>query len=56
MPSLDTLEALAVALGVTPAWLAYGLGSREAGRHRLEGVPLGATGRSIGLPFEKGAK
>lgn len=29
MPGLDTAEALAVALGVSPAWLAYGLGPME---------------------------
>ena len=32
VPSLDTLEALAVALGVSPAWLAYGEGPREISR------------------------
>ena len=29
MPGLDTAEALAIALGVSPAWLAYGLGPME---------------------------
>jgi len=29
MPSLDTLELIAKALGVSPAWLAYGEGPRE---------------------------
>lgn len=28
-PPLDTLEALAIALGVSPSWLAYGVGSRD---------------------------
>lgn len=32
MPSLDTLEDLARALGVSPAWLAFGTGSRELPR------------------------
>lgn len=31
-PSLSTIEALAVALGVSPAWLAYGTGPRELPR------------------------
>lgn len=34
VPSLDTLEALAVALQVAPAWLAYGQGPREPARRR----------------------
>lgn len=29
LPTLDTLEALAVALGVSPSWLAWGVGDRE---------------------------
>lgn len=29
MPQIDTLESLAKALGVSPAWLAYGEGPRE---------------------------
>jgi transcriptional regulator with XRE-family HTH domain len=29
MPSIATVEAFAVALGVSPAWLAYGLGPME---------------------------
>lgn len=29
MPGLDTTEALAVALGVSPGWLAFGEGQRE---------------------------
>lgn len=29
MPALDTLEALAKALGVSPAWLAFGEGQQE---------------------------
>lgn len=32
MPAIDTLEKLATALGVSPAWLAYGLGPRELPR------------------------
>lgn len=31
-PPLDTLEALAVALGISPAWLAFGTGPRELPR------------------------
>lgn len=34
MPSLDTVEALAKALGVSPAWLAYGEGPMEAPTRR----------------------
>lgn len=29
MPAADTIEALAQALGVSPCWLAYGIGPRE---------------------------
>ena len=32
MPSLDTLELIAKALGVSPAWLAFGEGPRELPR------------------------
>ena len=34
MPSLDTLEQVAKALGVSPAWLAYGEGPMEAPTRR----------------------
>lgn len=34
MPTLDTLEQLAKALGVSPAWLAFGEGPRELPRRR----------------------
>lgn len=34
MPALDTLEAVAKALRVSPAWLAYGEGPRELVRRR----------------------
>ena len=34
MPQLDTLESLAKALRVSPAWLAYGEGPGEARRRR----------------------
>ena len=34
MPSLDTVETLAKALGVSPAWLAYGEGPMEAPTRR----------------------
>lgn len=35
MPTIDTLETLAKALDVSPAWLAYGLGPMEASRRRM---------------------
>lgn len=38
-PGIDTLEALARALGVSPAWLAYGIGSRELPRRRRSSEP-----------------
>lgn len=34
MPGLDTAEALANALGVSPGWLAYGLGPVELPKRR----------------------
>ena len=34
MPGLDTAEALAKALGVSPGWLAYGLGPMELPKRR----------------------
>lgn len=34
MPTLDTLEDVANALGVSPAWLAYGIGPMETTRQR----------------------
>ena len=34
MPSIATVESLAVALGVSPAWLAYGLGPMELPNRR----------------------
>lgn len=39
-PSLATLEALAVALGVSPAWLAFGTGPRELPRRGSRSLPL----------------
>ena len=40
MPSIATVEALAVALGVSPAWLAYGLGPMELpSRRRKAATP-----------------
>ena len=41
MPGLDTLEAVAKALSVTPAWLAFGIGPMEAParRSRLAAAP-----------------
>lgn len=35
MPGLDTAEALANALGVSPGWLAYGLGPMELPKRRI---------------------
>lgn len=37
MPGLDTTEALAVALGVSPGWLAFGEGPRELPARRRGG-------------------
>jgi transcriptional regulator with XRE-family HTH domain len=34
MPGIDTAEALANALGVSPGWLAYGLGPMELPKRR----------------------
>jgi len=42
MPTLDTLEQLAVLLGVSPAWLAYGLGPMEP-PHRQSRPSASAT-------------
>jgi transcriptional regulator with XRE-family HTH domain len=39
MPSLDTLELISKALGVSPAWLAYGEGPREDPRRRSHQSP-----------------
>lgn len=41
-PSLATLEALAVALGVSPAWLAFGEGPRELPRRGARRQPAAA--------------
>lgn len=38
MPSIATVEAFAVALGVSPAWLAYGLGPIELPSRRRRAV------------------
>jgi transcriptional regulator with XRE-family HTH domain len=35
LPRLDTLEQLANALGVSPAWLAFGEGQSEPKRRRV---------------------
>lgn len=62
MPSLSTLEDLARALGVSPAWLAFGEGPRELPRRgsrraaeaavmpETAGPPTTATGGSRGHP------
>lgn len=39
MPTPDTVEALAKALGVSPAWLAFGEGPRELVRRRSHQSP-----------------
>lgn len=43
MPSLDTLEDLARALGVSPAWLAFGEGPRELPRRGAKPAPAAAA-------------
>lgn len=40
-PTLDTLESLAGALVVSPAWLAFGLGPRDLPRRRRDVVRSG---------------
>jgi transcriptional regulator with XRE-family HTH domain len=35
-PGIDTMEKLAGALGVSPAWLAFGIGPRELPRRRMQ--------------------
>lgn len=42
MPSLDTLELISKALGVSPAWLAYGEGPRELVRRNRRDDQQGA--------------
>ena len=45
MPTLATAEALAIALGVSPGWLAYGLGPMELpGRRRAAVSPAPSPG------------
>ena len=45
MPTLATAEALAIALGVSPGWLAYGLGPMEPpGRRRVAALPAPSPG------------
>jgi hypothetical protein len=45
MPTLATAEALAIALGVSPGWLAYGLGQMELpGRRRVAASPAPSPG------------
>lgn len=39
MPGIDTLELLAQALGVSPPWLAYGIGLMEATTRRSRPAP-----------------
>lgn len=43
MPSLNTLEELAKALQVSPAWLAFGEGPRELPRRRGKPAPAAAA-------------
>ena len=45
MPSIATVEAFAIALGVSPGWLAYGLGPMELpGRRRVAASPVVSHG------------
>ena len=45
MPSIATVEAFAIALGVSPGWLAYGLGPMELpGRRRVAASPAVSHG------------
>ena len=45
MPSIATVEAFAIALGVSPGWLAYGLGPMELpGRRRVAASPAPSLG------------
>jgi len=45
MPTVATAEALAIALGVSPGWLAYGLGPKHLpGRRRLAASPAPSLG------------
>jgi transcriptional regulator with XRE-family HTH domain len=45
VPTLATAEALAIALGVSPGWLAYGLGPMELpGRRRAAESPAPSPG------------
>jgi transcriptional regulator with XRE-family HTH domain len=45
MPTLATAESLALALGVSPGWLAYGLGPMELpGRRRVAASPAASPG------------
>ncbi len=45
MPTLATAESLATALGVSPGWLAYGLGPMELpGRRRVAASPAPSPG------------
>ena len=45
MPSIATVEAYAIALGVSPGWLAYGLGPMELpGRRRVAASPAASPG------------
>jgi transcriptional regulator with XRE-family HTH domain len=45
MPGIATVEAFAIALGVSPGWLAYGLGPMELpGRRRVAASPATSHG------------
>ena len=45
MPGIATVEAFAIALGVSPGWLAYGLGPMELpGRRRVAASPAASPG------------
>jgi transcriptional regulator with XRE-family HTH domain len=48
MPSIATVEAFAIALGVSPGWLAYGLGPMELpGRRRVAASPAQVPGYEL---------
>ena len=45
MPGIDNAYMLAVALGVRPEWLAFGLG--DIGEHAIDRLPPGSSRRRI---------
>ena len=52
MPSIATVEAFAIALGVSPGWLAYGLGPMELpGRRRVAASPAASPVKTARLSW-----